>query len=79
MPSLADMQAAIPRCDRLTGAPGSDRHSCLRPLRWSGQYPLVGESYGSWVCPKHGPMMSGADAALRAGYISMISVDREAA
>jgi hypothetical protein len=34
---------------------------------------------GVWICPKHGAMLNGMDAALRAGYISCIHVEPGAA
>lgn len=33
---------------------------------------------GVWQCAVHGPLLSGMDAALRAGFISRIHVEPEA-
>lgn len=75
MPTLADMEAATPRCDRLKG-PLATRGPCCLPLRWVA---LTGGHDGVWVCGAHGPMMDGTDAALRAGFISWVSVEDKAA
>lgn len=34
---------------------------------------------GVWCCRVHGPMLNGVDAALRAGYISYVYIEPEAA
>jgi hypothetical protein len=79
MPSLKDMQVAIPRCDRLTRAGTSSEYTaCLRPMRWTGIY-TAPKPYGSWICVLHGPIMDGEEAAMRAGYLSRITVESEAA
>jgi hypothetical protein len=75
MPTLADMEAAKPKCDRLCGSLAA-RGACGRPMRWTV---LTSPTDGVWSCLLHGPILSGLDAALRAGYISYIYVESEAA
>lgn len=62
MPSRCDMEAAVPKCDRPVGLYAKVR-PCAKPLRW---HEISGQ--GKWVCPVHGPVMSGLEAAVRAGY-----------
>jgi hypothetical protein len=73
MPTLADMEAAKPKCDRLCGSLAA-RGACGKPMRWQT---LTDPQDGVWVCVAHGPMMSGLDAAMRAGYISYIYVEMD--
>jgi hypothetical protein len=76
MPTRADIEASTPRCDRLKG-PLAARGPCGKPLRWVH---LRDPGDGMWVCGAHGPMLSGTDAALRAGYIAYVAVEpKEAA
>lgn len=76
MPTLADMQASLPKCDRLCG-PLSERASCGKPMRWFAEPPGTLFTHepvnGVWVCPKHGPVMDGREAAERAGYIEAVA------
>lgn len=70
MPSLCDMQAARPKCDRACG-PSSDVRMCGVSMRWFAETPqawIADAVGGVWVCRKHGPMMDGREAAERAGY-----------
>jgi hypothetical protein len=75
MPTLADMEASVPRCDRLCGTLAA-RGPCGRPMRWQT---LTDPHDGVWICILHGPMLSGVDAALRAGYIPWVRVEEEEA
>jgi hypothetical protein len=69
------MEAAIPRCDRLTG-PLATRGPCCLPLRWVA---LTDPMEGVWCCAAHGPMMDGTDAAMRAGFLAYVYVEPDAA
>jgi hypothetical protein len=64
MPTLADMEAAVPKCDRPCGALAM-RGACGQSMRW---VTLTSPTDGNWVCAMHGPMLSGEDAAIRAGF-----------
>lgn len=73
MPSRAILESARPACDKLCG-PLSERHGCGRPMRWFDNayeiwIPLESDRLaGHWVCPRHGNVLSGLEAAVRAGY-----------
>jgi|GEM_PF-3619855 hypothetical protein len=66
----ADWQAATPKC------PGRPTHAglslCGRPLEWTTE-PVAdvwaalfhSDGDGLWCCPRHGPMLSGLEAAER--------------
>ena len=73
MPSLATLQASVPRCDRVTNQMSTGPlRACDKPLRW---YAATDPMDGVWTCPEHGPMMDGVDAALRAGFLSVVVVE----
>jgi hypothetical protein len=75
MPSRADILASTPSCDRLCG-PLQARGACGKPMRW---VTATDPQEGLWCCRVHGPILSGVDAALRAGFISYIYVEPDAA
>jgi hypothetical protein len=62
----ADWQAATPKCP---GTPSNIRlQGCARLLEWTTT-PLSDE--GIWCCPFHGQMLTGREAAERAGWGEM--------
>lgn len=67
MPTRATWLASTPKCDHLRGGFGH-RIPCDLLLRWVS----LSDGDGIWCCKLHGPMMSGMDAAMRAGYISVV-------
>jgi hypothetical protein len=74
MPTRATWLASVPKCDRLCGSLAA-RGACGRPMRWQT---LTDPQEGVWVCQVHGPMLSGLDAAMRAGFVSWIRVEEAA-
>lgn len=67
MPTRGDWMAATPKCDRVAGQTGMQVGPCCRPLRWV-QVPGA----GAWYCVLHGPVLSGRDAAARAGFVMVV-------
>lgn len=73
MPTRAFIDAARPRCDRICG-PLSERTICGKPMAWYSnaerlRHPREQDWLtGKWVCPKHAAVLSGVEAAERAGY-----------
>jgi hypothetical protein len=69
----SDWEAATPKCP---GRPANvGRRACARLLDWTTA-PLAGEHAiddldGVWCCPQHGPMLTGREAAGRAGWAPM--------
>jgi hypothetical protein len=84
MPTRSDWIAATPRCTTTTGPLNTPR-LCDQRLRWAdralGLAMPRNEDYmdGSWCCSRHGAVMSGTDAAMRAGFLAYVMVESEAA
>lgn len=76
MPTRADWLAATPKCERLHG-PLSRRVPCDKPLAWV--YMQDDSTNGAWCCGVHGPMLSGFEAAVRAGFLHVATVALEEA
>lgn len=66
MPTLASVQDATPKCDLIAGR-GNMIRPCWQPLRFA-----VVPGASCWFCPVHGPIMSGREAAVRAGFAAEI-------
>ena len=72
----ADWQAATPKCP---GRPTNvGPRTCARLLEWttapiSDAWASIafGDADGVWCCPSHGPMLTGQQAAERAGWAPM--------
>lgn len=64
MPSRSDWLAASPKCDRTAGSM-TTAPICAKPLAWHGEADWM---HGRWVCPRHGPVLSGEEASVRAGF-----------
>ena len=61
----ADWDAATPKCP---GRPTNfGPQTCARPLEWA----TVSIGDGVWCCPQHGPVLTGHEAAERAGWAPM--------
>jgi hypothetical protein len=67
----ADWEAATPKC--FEGAGGAP---CGRPLEWTTVPSAVtSDRDGLWCCAFHGPMLTGLEAAERAGWAPPSSAD----
>lgn len=76
MPSLADLEAAVPTCPRKLGTVPQLQRACGKPLRSIPMITVdvatnrVTEVSGRWACPVHGSVLSWTDAGRRAQEIT---------
>jgi hypothetical protein len=61
-------EASLPKCPKGQGA---GLPICGEPLHWDRWEVLGPGDVGQWVCPAHGPMLTGVEAARRAGFVAM--------
>ena len=75
----SDWEAATPKCP---GVPANiGRQTCGRGLDWTTA-PVtrdgIDDEDGVWCCAQHGPMLTGREAAGRAGWAPMRFADEAA-